>query len=120
MKRIILFLLLVSFAFTQTTPESQPITRAMGDLCNSSRTLVSTISIILCLPVLPLLVLGGAVIALYKGDNKTAKLIGKIALGAGVVFGILAVLGIIIYLLVPFIVSSLTEMPMGTDPCSIG
>jgi hypothetical protein len=38
---------------------------------------------------------------------------------AGIVLGVLGILGIIVYLLVPLLISILTGMPMGPEPCSI-
>lgn len=118
MKRTILLLLLVSFAFAAAQSGTSAIQGSLEDLCDTSRSFLSATTMICCLPVVPLLILGVVMAKLYQGGNKTVKLLGKIAFGAGIVFGALAFLSIVIYLLVPFIVSSLIGMPMSSDPCA--
>jgi hypothetical protein len=119
MKRIILFLLLISFAFAQSDSGPQAIQGAMSALCNTARSLLAMVAMLFILPVIPLLIIGAAIIKLYKGENKTVKLAGKLTFMAGIVLGVFGILGIIVYLLVPLLISILTGMPMGPDPCSI-
>lgn len=119
MKRIILFLLLLSLTLVAQSSGPQAIQGAMADLCNTARSLLAMVAMLFILPVIPLLIIGAAIIKLYKGENKTVKLTGKLTFMAGIVLGVFGILGIIIYLIVPLLISILTGMPMGPDPCSI-
>jgi len=81
---------------------------AMKDLCSTSKSFPAIMIIIsVVLSIIPLL--AGAGLLFFKKENKNLKLAGMVllAIGALLIFG--AILGAIIYVLSPGLVSSLTS-----------
>ena len=113
MKRIILFLLLLSFAFAQQTGSGPAaIQGAIKDLCETTRSLFAVGIMLFFLAGPALAVLGFIIYKFVKSESKTAKLIGKILMVLGIVVFALSIVQVVLYLLVPSIISILTGMPV--------
>jgi len=83
------------------------IESALKDMCSTSKSFLMMIIIIsVALSIIPLL--AGAGLFFFKKENKNLKLAGMVLLAIGALLIICAIFGVIIYVLSPGLVSSLT------------
>ena len=87
---------------------SAAIQNATNALCSTSKSLLATLIILsVVLSILP--ILAGAGLFFFKKDNKMLRLAGMVLLALGILLIIGAVLGALMYVLAPVLVSSLTS-----------
>jgi hypothetical protein len=110
MKKVSVFLLMALFGMAAAQQAGNPegIQSAMLTLCSTTKSFLGVgIMVLLVLSALPLLI--GAALYIFKKEDKKLKSIGTILLGIGGLCIILAVIGVIIYILVPVILNALTS-----------
>ena len=105
MRFLLVLLLFAGVLFAQAQVQNT-IAAALTELCITAKSILSLSSILCCVGGgIPLLV--GAVLFYFKKENRTLNLIGKILLGIGIVAVVLAIIGFMLYLFTPAIISSL-------------
>jgi hypothetical protein len=109
MKRILVFLVLISFALGQQTgsgPES--IKGALTNLCDTSRGMLAVSTMLLFTMGIVLVAIGFVAFKVIKTENKIVKTGGMILIGLGAIVLVLGVISIISYMFAPSLVGSLT------------
>ena len=110
MKKLLLFPLMAlsSLVAAQNPGNPQGLESAITGLCYMSRRLLGiAIMLFLIISVIPVLL--GAMLFIFKKEDKKLKSIGKILLMIGGLCIILAIIGIVIYIILPTIMNSLVS-----------
>jgi hypothetical protein len=110
MNKAPVFLLMALFGLAAAQQAGNPagLQSAMLALCNTTKSLLGvSVMVLLILSAFPLLI--GAALFIFKKEDKKLKSIGTILLGIGGLCVLLAVIGVITYLLVPAVLNALTS-----------